>query len=189
MCKNKKDDERFDKYINTLEEMVQEIKNVDASIEAIKSYQKRIMSIKTALGITTISKYEEFNSPISLREDLLGLRKRTATQESIDPVDLDQVLKYQEDRQNKIAEEMLVFTKTLREQSQIANKIIKKDTEVVTNSTNLTDQNFSKLVVESSKLAEHSKRAWKCWMWIMLAIVLVVFINMVLFMKVMKKSK
>ncbi|XP_066143127.1 vesicle transport protein USE1 [Euwallacea fornicatus] len=191
MCKNQKDDERFEKYVNTLEDMLQEVKkHSNTSLESIKSYQKRIMGIKTELGITSISKYE-FNDPLLMRESLLGngVRQRNVAQGVNKTGDLDQVLKYQEDLQSKIAEEMLQFTKTLKEQSQVANKIIKNDTEVVSSSNQLTDKNFSKLVVESSKLAEHSKRAWKCWMWMMLVIVLVIFINMVLFMKVMKKSK
>ncbi|XP_050294492.1 vesicle transport protein USE1 [Anthonomus grandis grandis] len=191
LSKNQKEDERFEKYISTLEEMVQEVKkNTDTPIESIKNYQSRIKNIKLKLGITTISKFDEFNDPLAMREELLGLRNRNVKQNMApESADLDQVLKYQEDFQNKIAEEMLEFTKTLKEQSELANKIIKKDTEVVSNSTQLTDQNYSKLMVESTKLAEHTKRAWKCWLWIILAIVFIVFINMVLFMKVMKKSK
>lgn len=189
MCKNQKDDDRFEKYIETLEDMVQDIKkNADTSIESIKNYQRRIINIKTTLGITTASKYDEFNDPIAMREDLLGLRHRNVTQ-GPDTDDLDEVIKYQEETQKKITEEMLHFTRALKEQSELANKIIKKDTEIVTNSTKLTEGNSAKLSVESSKLAEHSKRAWKCWLWVMLAIVLIVFINMVLFMKMMKKSK
>lgn len=49
--------------------------------------------------------------------------------------------------------------------------------KVLGRSTQLTEQNFSKLKVESEKLAEHSKRAWKCWLWVMLIIVMVVFIS------------
>lgn len=60
-----------------------------------------------------------------------GLRQRNVSHGGPDPADLEQVLKYQEDVQNRIAEEMLEFTKTLREQSEIANKIIKNDTEVI----------------------------------------------------------
>ncbi|CAG9766305.1 unnamed protein product [Ceutorhynchus assimilis] len=190
MCKTQKDDERLEKYVNTLEEMVQDIKkNAETSIDSLKNYQKRIMGIKTVLGITSISKYDEFNNPIATREALFEMRQRNVSKPGIDSTDLDQVLKYQEDIQTRIAEEMLDFTKTLKEQSEIANKIIKQDTEVLTNSTNITDKNFAKLATESTKLEEHSKRAWKCWMWVMLLIVLVVFMNMVLFMKVMKKSK
>lgn len=62
---------------------------------------------------------------------ILGLRQRKNAPGSVESPDLDQVLKYQEDLQSKIAEEMLEFTKSLKEQSEVANKIIKKDTEVI----------------------------------------------------------
>lgn len=90
------------------------------------------MNIKSALGITTISKYDEFNDPLLIRESLLGnsLRQRNTHQALNGTADYEEVIKYQEEQQNKIAEEMLVFTKTLKEQSEVANRIIKKDTVV-----------------------------------------------------------
>lgn len=83
--------------------------------------------------------------------------------------------------QQKIADDMLMLTRNLKEQSQLANKIIKRDTEVASNSSNLTEKNFSKLKAESDKLAEHSRRACKCWMWVMLIIVMVLFISKYMF--------
>lgn len=183
MCKSKKEDDRMEKYVGTLEDMLQEVKNFADSVETIASYKARINSIKNAVGITT-SKYE--NDPEDIRNNLLGLRQRSVAK--ADSQDFEDIINYHEDLQQKITEEMLSLTRSLREQSETANKIIKMDTEVVSRSTELALHNHSKLSVESSKLAEHSKRAWKCWMWIMLAAVLVVFINMVLFMKVMKKK-
>lgn len=78
----------------------------------------------------------------------------------------------------------------------------------MTTSAHLSDRNFSSLEKEAEKLDEHSKKAWKCWMWIMIGLVMVIFICkynillnagrvilmvffiiavMVLFMKIMKK--
>lgn len=115
---------------------------------------------------------------MSSREELLGpennLRYRP-TNNTTD--DLNEVLDYHKNMQDKIAEEMLKLTGNLKEQSQIANRIIKQDTEVISKSSNITERNFSKLKVESEKLAEHSKRACKCWMWVMLIIVMVLFIS------------
>lgn len=90
------------------------------------------MNIKSALGITTISKYDELNDPLLIRETLLGssLRQRNTQQTLNGTADYEEVIKYQEERQNKIAEEVLEFTKTLKEQSEVANRIIKKDTKV-----------------------------------------------------------
>ncbi|KAJ3649927.1 hypothetical protein Zmor_021643 [Zophobas morio] len=188
MCKSKqKDDERMPKYVESLEDMYYEVKKLsDPNNEFLATYLRRIAFIKAELGITT-SKYETENESELLREDLLGVRHRNA-QKNPSTDDLDQIINYHENMQQKITDDMLTLTKNLKEQSELANKIIKKDTEVVNRSSQLTDQNYGKLVTESNKLAEHSKRAWKCWMWIMLIVVIVVFINMVLFMKVMKKK-
>ncbi|RZC37977.1 vesicle transport protein USE1, partial [Asbolus verrucosus] len=183
MCKNKqKDDERMPKYIESLEDMFQDLCLLTSSNnEFLLTYQRRIASVKAELGITT-SKYGIEDLSENLRDDLFGVRQRT-TKAPSDVNDLEQVIDYHENMQKKITDDMLILTKSLKEQSELANKIIKKDTEVVGRSAQLTEQNYSKLSTESNKLGEHSKRAWKCWMWIMLLIVVVVFINMVLFMK------
>lgn len=47
--------------------------------------------------------------------------------------DLNEVIKYHDNIQKKLTDDMLEFTKTLKEQSELANKIIKKDTEVSSN--------------------------------------------------------
>ncbi|XP_023024644.2 vesicle transport protein Use1 [Leptinotarsa decemlineata] len=188
MCKSRKEDDRIEKYVETLEDMLQEVKNLTESSEAIANYNRRIGAIKRAVGITT-NKYEDQEDPEIMRSSLLGLRQRNVVILSKPGVDdLDQMINYHESVQNKLTEDMLHLAKSLKEQSETANKIIRKDTEVVGRSAQLTEQNYAQLTKESVTLAEHSKRAWKCWMWIMLAIVVIIFINMVLFMKVMKKK-
>ncbi|KAK4884734.1 hypothetical protein RN001_001005 [Aquatica leii] len=198
MIKSKqRNDERFPTYIQSLEEMWKSLQTTTPSIadEAITEYYRRINNIKLSLGLITEDVYNSNlkerelaeGNKISPREELLGIRKREVNPQS-NTGNLDELIDYHENMQQKIADEMLILTKNLKEQSELANKIIKKDTEVVSKSSQLTDVNFTKLKLESNKLTEHSKKAWKCWMWIMLVIVLVVFINMVLFMKIMKKK-
>lgn len=46
----------------------------------------------------------------------------------------------------------------------------------VSKSSKLTDQNMSSLSNESAKLQESSKKAWKCWMWLMIGLVMMIFI-------------
>jgi len=57
-----------------------------------------------------------------------GTRQRKAQ----DPIagDVDAILRHQHQMQERIAEEMLSLTRDLKEQSQLANTIICKDTEV-----------------------------------------------------------
>ncbi|RZF44647.1 hypothetical protein LSTR_LSTR000599 [Laodelphax striatellus] len=124
-----------------------------------------------------------------LREHLFGdksdgMRKRQSTTSG---EDLDVLLKYHHSVQEKIADEMLVLARNMKEQSKLANVIIKNDTATVEKSSELAENNFSNLRKESERLQEHSRSVFKCWLWVMLIVVLVIFINMVLFMKVMRK--
>ncbi|KAF5291370.1 hypothetical protein FQA39_LY03521 [Lamprigera yunnana] len=195
---NQRTDDRFPQYIHSLEEMWKSLQTATPKLtdEAIQLYYTRIMSVKLNLGFISEDTYDASLKErelaqlrkLSARDDLLGLRKRDVNQPVNSTGNLDEMIDYHQDMQDKIANEMLTLTKNLKEQSQLANKIIKKDTEVVNKSSQLTEANLTKLKSESAKLTEHSKRAWKCWMWIMLVVVLVVFINMVFFMKIMKKK-
>ncbi|GBP09831.1 Vesicle transport protein USE1 [Eumeta japonica] len=131
----------------------------------------------------TVAKYG-----MELRTDLFGLdnddslRKRNIiktanfTSTSSGQEDIDTLLKYHQNMQEKVAENMVMLTQNLKEQSQIASTIIKRDTEALKKSSDLTDKNLSSLKVESERLQEHSRSAWKCWLWIMLALVMVIFI-------------
>ncbi|XP_059479707.1 vesicle transport protein USE1 [Neocloeon triangulifer] len=116
-----------------------------------------------------------------------GLRQRSSRKSSTGD-DVDALLKYHHSMQEKIAEDMLSMTKNLKEQTILANSIIKKDIKVTEQSQNLSELNAARLKVESEKLQEHSKRACKCWLWLMIIVVISVFISMVLFMKLMKKK-
>lgn len=138
-------------------------------------YEKRILALKYQLGlITDVS--EDIQNKLSEREELLGLRQRNV-QNTAAPTDLDELITHHQKMQDKIADEMLSLAQSLKGQSELANQIIKKDTEILGRSTQLTEKNYEKLKVESEKLEEHSKRAWKCWLWVMLIIVMVVFIS------------
>lgn len=116
-----------------------------------------------------------------------GVRQRMASGNMQDE-DLDVLLKYNRNIQEKIAENMLSMTSSMKEHALAANAIIKKDIGSIEKSDKLTDVNAVKLKTESLKLEEHTRSTWRCWMWLMIAFVLVVFFNMVLFMKVAKKK-
>lgn len=125
-----------------------------------------------------------------LRKELLdenSTRKRFTNKQVENGENTDQSVKYYTHIQEKIAEDMIAMTRNLKEQTEIANKIIKKDTEIVIKTSKLTDRNLDLLANESSKLQEHSKKAWKCWMWLIIAVVLGIFLTMVMFMRVTRK--
>lgn len=94
----------------------------------------------------------------SLRRDLLGanpndaggLRKRGANAGS---EDMSQAMKHHANMQEKIAEDMLALTRNLREQTETANRIIKRDTDV-----RRTDRHILGILSMSSLLTDRSSQ-------------------------------
>lgn len=74
----------------------------------------------------------------SLRRDLFsgnandsnGLRKRATGSGGGGGDDMNQAMKHHANLQEKITEDMLALTRNLKEQTETANRIIRKDTEV-----------------------------------------------------------
>ncbi|EDV95826.1 vesicle transport protein USE1 [Drosophila grimshawi] len=137
-----------------------------------------------------------------IRKDLLQdadtLRRRRGAADEASPTaggeatssnNLNEAVKYYNNAQEKITEHMLSLTHNLKEQTKTANRIIKRDTEIVARSTGVADRNINSLGKEADKLEQHSRKAYKCWLWLMIVFVIVVFFVMVLFMKIMKKKK
>lgn len=90
---------------------------------------------------------------------------------------MNEAVKYYNNAQEKITEHMLSLTRNLKEQTETANRIIKKDTEMVSRSTGVADRNINTLGKEAEKLEQHSRKAYKCWLWLMFVFVIVVFIG------------
>lgn len=202
------------------------INGSDAEETNIDTYKKRAAAIKKEINYkeqvenkpsnTVGDVMNEINSIKNakihqeLRKELLGGESSGMRQRNVPSGDdnLEQAVKHYSNMQEKLAEDMLLLTRNLKEQTQTANMIIKKDTEAVSRSSQMTEKNHDVLVSESGKLQEHSKNAWKCWMlvWVMLVIgifmgkILSKFIlrllfigfffivGMVIFMRLVKKS-
>lgn len=86
-------------------------------------------------------------------------------------------MKYNRNIQEKIAENMLSMTSSMKEHALAASAIIKRDISILEKSEKLTNTNTGKLKTESLKLGEHTKSNWRCWVWLMIAFVLVVFFS------------
>lgn len=89
--------------------------------------------------VREMNQIQESKYANSLRRDLLGIkandpdgiRQRVKLNSSSGGgEDMNQALKHHESVQEKIAEDMLALTRNLKEQTEIANRIIRKDTEV-----------------------------------------------------------
>ncbi|XP_066590122.1 vesicle transport protein USE1 [Prorops nasuta] len=116
-----------------------------------------------------------------------AIRQRKLTNDTHND-DVQALLTYNRNIQEKVAENMILMTSNMKEHALAASAVIKKDINSLEKSDKLSDINVNKLKSESLKLEEHTKSNWRCWLWLMIAFVLVVFFNMVLFMKVAKKK-
>jgi hypothetical protein len=105
-----------------------------------------------------------------------GVRQRLSTS-NVQDEDLDAILKYNRNIQEKIAENMLSMTSSMKEHALAASAIIRKDIGALEISDKLTDINAVKLKKESLKLEEHTNSKWRCWVWLMIAFVLVIFFS------------
>ncbi|XP_036336538.1 vesicle transport protein USE1-like [Rhagoletis pomonella] len=210
---------RLKKFIKSLDTMIEELKGCDdiGSNLKVPDYTKRLNDLKALtnyidspppvkslrsklrpayeIGDDALKEVQQLQSSkhhADLKKDLLRddtLRRRKPDDSPTSAENMGEAVKYYSEAQEKITEHMLSLTRNLKEQTETANRIIKRDTEIVSKSTNMADRNINSLNKETEKLEEHSRNAWKCWMWLMFAFVIAVFVGMVLFMKIMKKRK
>lgn len=73
--------------------------------------------------------------------------------------DLDVLIKYHHSMQEKIAENMLSMAKNLKEQSEVASAIIKKDTEVIMHCRYINNgvKFFYNFIVDRYKIGENNR--------------------------------
>lgn len=131
-------------------------------------------SVATQIHQKTMAKYNrELRSELFNVDKGSEVRRRPSTTGGDD--DLDALLKYNRNMQERIAENMLLMTSSMKEHAVTASAIIRKDVDSLTKSDRLTDSNAAKLHAESIKLKEHTKSTWRWWVWLMVAFVLIVF--------------
>jgi len=124
---------------------------------------------------------------LSARDQLLSSSGSQA--EAAAGLSLDKILSDQREQQERIAEEMLLLTQNLKEQSSIAGSIIRKDTVKMEQSSAQADSNLEKLNIETKRVSEFSARGnCRCWIWLMMVLVLFTFIGMVLMMRLFSKK-
>uniref|UniRef100_A0A182JRN2 Vesicle transport protein USE1 n=1 Tax=Anopheles christyi TaxID=43041 RepID=A0A182JRN2_9DIPT len=212
-----KQDWRLKKYIRSLDIMIQELEEQFDKPEdrVVEEYQNRCADLKQTSSyveptpeekrrlrtkpkatdpagddvMREVRQFHDQKYEKELRSELFNGNFSTIRRRAGQKVaeNLEQTVKQYSTEQERLAEDMLRLTRNLKEQTETANKILKKDTEIVSKSAKLTDQNTSSLTTESTKLQENSKKACKCWMWLMIVFVIITFIFMVMFMKIMKK--
>ncbi|KAK8374278.1 hypothetical protein O3P69_007776 [Scylla paramamosain] len=89
-----------------------------------------------------------------------------------------------EQKREKMVEDMITMAREWKEQSKIANKIIRKDIDNIDKANKTADSNQDHLKVQAERLSEYNKRACNFWIWIMIIFVCFMFISMVMFIRI-----
>jgi len=123
------------------------------------------------------------------REQLLGGDDKWEKNGSSGNADLDKLMEAHRDEQEKAALEMLELTRRLKEQTSAANSIIRKDTANMAQDAVVAENNYDKLRDETDRVGQF-RRWWncRCWIWLMIGIVIITFISMVMMMKMFRKK-
>ncbi|XP_048353620.1 vesicle transport protein USE1 isoform X3 [Sphaerodactylus townsendi] len=125
---------------------------------------------------------ESLGNPVAFCRGLLPEEKQSAA-------DLDAVLQHHHSIQEKLAEEMLHLARNLKNNTLVAQNVIKQDNQTLSHSLKLADQNFEKLKDESSRLEQHAKKSVNWLLWLMLIVVCFIFISMILFIRIFPKLR
>ncbi|XP_066492086.1 vesicle transport protein USE1 isoform X2 [Tiliqua scincoides] len=103
--------------------------------------------------------------------------------------ELDAVLQHHHSIQEKLAEEMLHLARNLKNNTLVAQNVIKQDNQTLSHSLKLADHNFEKLKDESDRLEQHAKKSVNWLLWLMLIVVCFIFISMILFIRIFPKLR
>uniref|UniRef100_A0A8C4QWZ3 Vesicle transport protein USE1 n=1 Tax=Eptatretus burgeri TaxID=7764 RepID=A0A8C4QWZ3_EPTBU len=115
------------------------------------------------------------------------LRRRNVQSKDEDG-DLGAVLRHHHNLQERLADEMLSLAQNLKHTTMTAQTVIQQDNKTLGESLRASDINYEKLKVESERLERHTK-APNWWIWLMLAIVCMIFISMILFIRIFPKAR
>ena len=115
----------------------------------------------------------------SARDQLFGVDGEEKGLAGLQGVSLDKILTDHRDQQEKVAEEMIKLTQSLKEQSAAAGTLIRMYTAKLEQSSVMAENNLDKLGVEAKRVWEFSARGnCRCWIWLMMGIVILTFVGL-----------
>ncbi|KAJ8408236.1 hypothetical protein AAFF_G00256500 [Aldrovandia affinis] len=119
----------------------------------------------------------------------LRQRRGLPVDEKQSAAELDAVLQQHHNLQEKLAEDMLSLARNLKNNTLVAQNIIKQDNQTLNQSMRHADLNFEKLKTESERLEQHTKKSVNWLLWLMLILVCFTFISMILFIRLFPKLR
>uniref|UniRef100_A0A8C7J6D1 Vesicle transport protein USE1 n=1 Tax=Oncorhynchus kisutch TaxID=8019 RepID=A0A8C7J6D1_ONCKI len=208
---------RLEKYVGALEEMLVALRKSPSkpTVEVMTDYTRKVDFLKGLLEAEKLSGTEkalanQFLAPgrtPTIANERMPASKTVHMQtkarctgemrnelglvldERQSAAELDAVLQHHHNLQEKLAEDMLNLARNLKNNTLVAQNIIKQDNQTLTQSMRQADTNFEKLKVESERLEQHTKKSVNWTLWLMLILVSFTFISMILFIRIFPKLR
>ncbi len=141
---------------------------------------------KTKLNQETLLRQQLFSSSSN---KFTGDSELQNEQQQIE--DINKIIAKQQETQEKVANQMLKSVKAIKENSLLANRIIKSDNNLLSDLNTNAEKNTDNLKQVNDHLSTRVSRSClgSCWIWLVIILIMVVFIMMVLFMKLFPKKK
>jgi len=195
-CQPAKDDlSKYKKKVKFLKGLV-EAEKLKSPSEKLMATQLLSPSSVMPSHDKTLEIYLQTQSKHSkaIRDELFGsgntsLRNRkTGKDSTTSEQDVDLVVKYHHEMQEKVAEEMVSLAMNLKDNMSLASQIIKKDVEVLEGSARVAGGNSDNLRNNSDKLTDFVRRSCQYWLWIMMGLVSFTFLWIVVFIRMFPKK-
>ena len=123
-------------------------------------------------------KSREFEDPISvLRQRKTELLGTTSISTAPSVTDFDSIISKEQQSQENITSNLLMLTRTLKEQAVCTNTIVKQDLYTIEKSNRLAEENQNTLETQTLILKERSGFCTRCWVWLILILVVCCFIG------------
>ncbi|XP_011407764.1 PREDICTED: vesicle transport protein USE1-like [Amphimedon queenslandica] len=151
---------------------------------------QRILNDTTMRG-SGLLRRSATKSSQAMREELFSRQeslKSSSTSKTLNEREMMQAMADHEKQQERIAQDMIELSRSLKQQSLAARDIIKSDTQVLKKTSISAEDNISGMTQETDRLKEKSKGC-SCWVWMMLIIVFIVFIQMIMFIRLYPKRR
>ena len=122
-----------------------------------------------------------------VREELMGSSSLRQRKMADDSSDVDVVLNFHREMQDKVASEMVSLAHNLKQNMSTASDILRKDVQVLAGASSHADSNLSGLRLNSERLGDFVRRSCQYWLWISLAVVCFTFLWIVVFIRMFPK--
>lgn len=197
---------RLEKYVDALADKLEELRSLNVSRpsrETLEEYNRKIQFLRGLIDTEKLPSAEkrllaaELLSPDKetketylrtttkyhnqVREELLMTRRKAGYKDK-DHDDFD------DNTTNSITGNILELTTNLKENMFLANNIIKKDTETLSNATSNAEANSFRIKTNIDRLGDFLRTGCQCKLWAAIVLVTCTFLMMVIFIRLFPKN-